>query len=280
VSESPEAARQWAQARFHDYLLHRLSEDEEERVIGALVQIPGLAQGLTDAEERLIQSWIAQQLPAEDREAFQRYYVEGSEANRSKVSVYRALHAGRADRRLRPSAQAPIPFPSRVPARWIAGAAAASLLAGCLAVFLYMEARENSRLRSDLARLSRQPPTGPSGPRGSSGGQQPPEQPAGLNPQGGLTLDPSDSGRRLAIAAIPDRLIWSPVPDYRAQYRIRVTSSATGLEQTSALLTPQDNAIDYQPERSGAMPLPWEVSILRPAGANHTVVARYTLVKP
>lgn len=80
MSELPEAdsaERQWAQARFHDYLLHRLGEEDGERMIDAVVQIPGVADELDSAEEGLIQLWLDRRISPDDLEAFQRYYVNG-----------------------------------------------------------------------------------------------------------------------------------------------------------------------------------------------------------
>jgi hypothetical protein len=151
---------------------------------------------------------------------------------------------------------------------------AAVLLAGVLGLLLYREASENARLRTGLAKLDTKSGAGTNGSHAA-----PIEQQAGISAQGGLNLAAGDSGKILRVPSAPDRLIWSPVPDYRAQYRVRVDSSSGGQEQSSSLLTPKDNSIEYAPDRSAPLPLPWDVSILTPEGAHEKIVARYTLIK-
>jgi len=283
-SEADSAEGQWAKARFHDYLLHRLDEDAEDRVIAAVATVSGLAYDLADAEESLIRAWLDRQLPAEDREDFLRCYVNGPEANRAKVKVHQALRTAKFERSSQPPepVRAPIPFPRRGPARWMAGAVAASLLACLLAALLYREAGQNAQLRTDLAvsRSQSTPRPQTPGPRTPRSPQTPVEQPAGMSPEAGLTLAAGDSGKTFAVAAAPGRLIWSPVPDYRSQYRIRVSSPASGREQTSSRLTPQDNSIEYALDAASPLPLPWDVTILGPDGAHERALAHYTLVKP
>jgi hypothetical protein len=279
MSESSEAdsvERQWTQARFHDYLLHRLGEEDEERVIDAIVQIPGLADELEAVEERLIQSWLDRRIAPDDLAEFQRYYVDGTETNRAKLAVFQALRTSESQRKAespRP-VRAPIPFPVRAPAGWAAGVVAAVLLAGVLGVLLYREAGRNAQLRTDLAKLKTK-----SGPELQGPQSTPIEQQAGISPQGGLILAAGDSGKALKVPSTPGRLIWSPVPDYRTQYRIRVSSMSGGQEQASSLLAPNDNSVEYALDGSSPLPLPWDVSVLAPDGAHEKIVARYTLVK-
>jgi hypothetical protein len=276
LSERDSLERQWAQTRFRNYLLHRLTEEDEERILDAVVRLPGLADELEDAEERLIELWLDGRMAPDDHEEFQRYYVNGTETNRARLAVFQALRTAQSQRRDESPrrVKAPIPFPGRAQAGWAAGVVAAVLLACVLGMLLYREAGQNARLRTDLAKLRSNPLSGQQRQQ-----TLPTEQQAGMSSQGGLNLAPGDSGKLLRIPSLPSRLIWNPVPDYRAQYRIRVSSSSGGQEQVSPLLTPRDNSVEYAPDQSSPMPLPWDIAVLTPDGGHEKVVARYTLAK-
>jgi hypothetical protein len=277
--------RQWAKAHFHDYLLHRLGPEEEDRVIAALATIPGLADDLEAAEEGLIETWLERRLAAGDLREFERWYVNGSEAARAKLEVHRALRSAQLRREFRPVRPAPIRMPSRPhrPVAW-AAAIAASLLAGVSTLFLYQQVRQNSRMESELAELRTQPNAAfgralvPEPQERRNPGRQAAQQASPVLREG-FMLAANESGTAYTVAAAPGRLIWSPAPDDRSPYLIRVRS-ANGHEQTSPPLTPRDGAVEYPLARNVRLPLPWTVLILRAGGDREEVLAQYTLGRP
>ena len=268
LSASSASERHWARSHFRLYLLRRLDEAGEERLHAALPLVPGLVDDLRDAEERLIQGWLDGELDPHDGADFERYYVNGTESNRIKLKLHRSLRLPEARLAGEPTRTSAAPLPVRRPiARaWVAATVAATILMCVFGWLWFRTTRQNSRLRDELARLQ--------SPR-----TMPVEQPAGASPDGGLLLPASGSEIRLTVSTAPSRLIWSPVPDYRSQYRIRVRSSG-GRESTSPPLTPRENAVEYALDHASQLPLPWDVSVLGPGGPGGKVLAHYTLVEP
>ena len=276
----------WARENFRPYLFHRLSEEDEERLHSGLALTPELNDELDDAEAGLIREGLSGKLAGQDHEDFERFYVKGAESDRIKVKLERCLRLPEAQE---PVSQAPIvPFSRPIPVSFYALAAAAVVLMCVGGVALYRESRhirqlesELTNLKSELAARQKQGGTNPNPERANQEPdkrKKPEEQKAGETTSGGVELPAKSSGARLVVSSVPSRLIWRPVPDYRADYRIRIRA-ANGLERTSPLLTPRDFAVEYQPENAAALPFPWEVLVLGPSG-QESEIARYTLVNP
>jgi hypothetical protein len=265
--DDPAAERDWAKPRFREYLLGSFSQDETYRMASALALISGLMDELEDVETQLIENYLDGKLPEPELRQFETQYVHTREEHQlGKLKLREALRSPEVARVLEPPK--PVLIPRTSPGLRLATAAAvvAAFLFGSL---YYIKSRELDSLIADLNRRPRiQRPDNP-----------PPEQPAG-NTIDGLILSPGASGTTtVTVSNPPARLMWTPVPDYRASYRIRIYA-ATGEEQTSPSLTPKDNTIDYAPDHASALTLPWDVFILTPNAGGERALAHYVIRKP
>lgn len=270
--------RDWATAHFREYLLGRLNLDDAERLTTSVALLPGLIDDLEYAEEELIEAYLDARLAGDDRLHFEREYVRrNDQENWAKLRLHQALRSPELRREL-----APLPVPERPalvrmpPVRVLGWVAVAASLAAIVLGTLYLQ--QSWQLAEALAALKlHQGPLQP-GPRVPR--SVPPtnlEQPAGLEPDGGLILPAPVAGTAtVRVSGQPTRLTWSHVSDYRKRYRFRVYA-ANGEEITSPLVTPRDNAIAFSP---GQLPLPWDVFISAANEGGAKVLAHYVLVKP
>jgi hypothetical protein len=271
-SDSQVAERDWARTRFREYLLGRLDMEESERLTTAVALLPGLVDDLEEAEEELIETYLNNRLRGDDQIQFERQYVHGNdEDNKGKLRLQQALRSPE----LKSHLKLPDPVPVRVRRGIVLGLAAlaASVAAIVLAV-LYQQ--QSQQLATALAKLKSQeaPIRQPRTP------QPAPEERAGLPPIDGVRLPAGAAGTIIInVASQPRNLIWTPVPDYRSQYRIRVYASS-GEERTSPLLTPKDNAVEYSLDNPSTLVLPLDVFVLGPSGTGEKALAHYVLAKP
>lgn len=266
---SGEPNRNWANQNFREYLLGRLSMDDTERLTTAVALIPGLVDDLEDAEEELIESYLDSRMPAGDRESFEAQYARGTDPEcAAKFRLQQELRGPELARLLEPAR--PVIVPNRSARLWRIAAVAAAVVAIVLAVLYGVRV---NRLAGELEALKSRPVPAP------QRGPQPPEpqeQPAGLTPDGGLILPAASATAVLQTPKPPGALIWSPVPDYRTRYVMRV-DSASGEERTSDPLTPKDNQVQFAPADAAALTLPWDVFVLSAPGKDQKVLGHYIL---
>jgi len=274
TNQSPQderTEREWVKPRFRDYVLGRLSDDDTERLTGAVAIYAGLIDQLDDAEGELIDAYLDHQLSSEEQDHFERQYVHTRDLdNRAKLELQRALRSQDAHR-----AEARQPSPGRtlfaLPRPVTIGAAvAAAVLIAVFAGLYYAKSRQLAVALAELKSKQTVPV-----PRNDI----PPERPAGSSTPDGLILSARISGTgTVAVAAPPSRLIWAPVPDYRERYRFRIYS-AGGAVANSAALAPKNDAIAYDIENPAALTLPWDVFVLNASGGSERALAHYVIRK-
>jgi hypothetical protein len=265
------AERAWAIARFREYLLGRLNADDNERLTMDVAVYSGLVDDLEDTESDLIDQYLDSRLSSDEQGQFERQYVHTNDLdNQDKLQLQRALRSKEVERLVEASRPSPIPRPRL--AAWSLVAASAALIAvGVFAGIYYFKSRELAAALAELRVKQAPPPIGQ---------QNPQEQQAGSSSPEGLVLSARISGTgTVYVAAPPERLIWTPVLDYRASYRFRIYSS-DGSEITSPPVTPRNNAIDYPVENSSSLPLPWDIFVLSGDTASERVLAHYVIRKP
>jgi len=284
--------REWALPRFRDHLLGRLADADDERLTTAVVLVEGLGHDLDDAEQVLIDEYLDGRLRADEVERFRQLYERGDEDNRAKLMLQRALRSPDFATQPRPAERRVDMWRSRN-SLLVLATAASLMIATTLAIFYV---RQNRELTDTLAtvRSLRQTKTPPGRVEPSRGpieakdggtkvppktnGKQPPvEQLAGESGDGATILQAgAPSGSTFFVSAPPRRLMWTPVPDYQSQYRIRVRPAA-GDEETSEPLDSKNTAVEFQLMNPDSLVLPWEVIVL--SGDDKDVLARYTIAR-
>jgi hypothetical protein len=248
--------RTWARPRFREYLLGHLDETESERMEEAVAVISGLIDELQLGEERLIDEYLDGKLDGVDREYFKTQYLDGADQdNHAAFRLREAMRSPEMKKLIEPVR----PFRAR-PSVWAPVAIAASAAAVAFGTLYLHQSHELEKAVATLKSLE-------------GGTRQPVEQPAGQSPQEAVTLSGAET---VHVANPPATLIWTTVPDYRVQYRMRLYFTGSDVI-TSPLLTPRDNAITFSPEHSETHTLPWHVFILPAVG--DTVIAHFVLVK-
>jgi hypothetical protein len=258
----------------------------------AVALLPGLADDLDDVEEELIEEYLDKKLSARDLAGFQSQYVEGDQENRGKLAVQEMLRRPEAipDFEVQPetaiAASSP-PLRSASPRLAWTLAVAASIAAVAFGSLFFNQSRQLNKALADLRTqhekknaLEPEPhdarkegpvitPKGPAAPQ---------EQAAGFPSGDGLTLRAGASpGKTVAVATAPRRLIWAPVPDDHAEYRIEVRS-ANGATESSLLIDPRDGAIAYQIVDPAALELPWQV-LITGSPDNSKILGSYKVAK-
>jgi hypothetical protein len=247
-SRDSEAERDWAVENFRAYLLHRVGDEAEERMHSALSLIPDLNDELDEYESGLIQLGLAQKLSGEDRQDFEKHYLNGRVENRIRVKLESCLAEARTSKPAKV-----LGFPRLVPG--IRTVAVAAAMAGIAVTGWLWD--QNRRARMEIA--------------GLRAAQETISKEFKL-PAEAFVLPAGSSGARLSVAAGPGRLVWRPVPGGGGTFRISVRSS-DGREESSAELTPRDSEIGFDVAGAAELPLPWRVSIL--GGGRE--IAYYTL---
>jgi hypothetical protein len=247
-SRDSEAERDWAVRHFGAYLLHSVDDDEAERMHAALASMPDLNDELDEYESGMIQDGLAGRLAGSQHGDFERHYVNGGVDNRIRLKLEQCLTEARS----RKPAEL-LRFPRLVPG--IRTAASIAAMAAIVATGWLWE--QNRRARIEIAGLRAERDTT------SKEFKLPPEP---------FVLAAGSSGSRLIVNLGPGRLVWRPVPDAQASYRIGLRG-ADGREETSAVLTPRDSEIGFDVAGAAELPLPWRVSILK----DGKEIAYYTL---
>ncbi len=287
--------REWAAARFRPYLLGQLELDDAERVATAVALIPGFVDQLDQFEEDLIEAYLDRRLGQVEKTAFQAEYERGSDAEKlAKLRLHEALRSSELKQLIQPEAAAPEPALSE-PAEpewnapksrdgrrpfwsWQTAAPALACSSGDPAGRCVPKpiAKKLERRFDEIS--PKQAPASVTEPPAAV------EQPAGVTSTGGLVLPPASG--TVQTEKPPSSVIYSPVPDYRQQYEIRIYA-ASGQVESSGALVPKDNAVEYSPANAPALALPWDVFVIElpgieppgngPPGNQAKVLAHYVL---
>jgi hypothetical protein len=271
------AEPEWAAARFRPYLLGQLELDDAQRVATAVALIPGFIDQLDQFEEDLIEAYLDLRLGPVEKTAFETEYERGADAEKlAKLRLHEALRSPELRQLIRSAQPEPeqperpqteaVPserdaLKSRIPRRpfwsWQTAALGAACAAAIMLAALYQN--QSQKLNDALTKLNpkQAPPASIAEPPAAV------EQPAGVTSTGGLVLPPASG--TVQTEKPPSSVIYSPVPDYRQQYEIRIYA-ASGQVASSGALVPKDNAVEYSPANAQALALPWDVFVIEPPG--------------
>jgi len=121
------------QAKIEAYLLGRLPSEEQPQIEALLFEDDDMFEAIREAEDDLIDRYLADELPPADREAFEHAFAT-SASRQERIAIARALSQGLASGSPAPDAVPPATVTPVQARRWASGARRFGLPAGAALV--------------------------------------------------------------------------------------------------------------------------------------------------